>query len=140
MCYQVVKPLLQERTRRKIDVLSGSGQDELLKVIYLKMNFLFLTTNPNMCPIILNPMVFLQMMDHSSLPHFCQKTSGSSNHLHVYAENCYSLDHPFHQQLYAYIKQQALMLEPVKPMKHGSVHVTLPEDADGVIAKTLESE
>ncbi|XP_073048029.1 SEC14 cytosolic factor-like [Primulina eburnea] len=111
-CWKVVKPLLQERTRRKIDVLSGSGQDELLKI-----------------------------MDYSSLPHFCQKTSGSSNHLDAYSENCYSLDHPFHQLLYAYIKQQALILEPAKPIKHGSVHVTLPEDADeGVIAKTLESE
>ena len=29
---QVVKPLLQERTRKKIQVLSGSGRDELLKV------------------------------------------------------------------------------------------------------------
>ncbi|XP_075523063.1 SEC14 cytosolic factor-like isoform X2 [Primulina tabacum] len=110
-CWKVVKPLLQERTRRKIEVLSGSGQGELLK-----------------------------MMDYSSLPHLCQKTSGSSYHLEVDAENCYSLEHPFHQQLYAYIKQQALMLEPIKPIKHGSVHVTLPEDADGVIAKTLESE
>ncbi|KZV51247.1 hypothetical protein F511_05904 [Dorcoceras hygrometricum] len=111
-CWKVVKPLLQERTRTKIDVLSGCGQDELLKI-----------------------------MDYSSLPHFCRKTSGSSNHLDAYADNCYSLDHPFHQQLYSYIKQQALMLEPVKPIKHGSMHVTLPEDAgEEVIAKTLESE
>lgn len=29
---QVVKPLLQERTRRKIQVLQGCGRDELLKV------------------------------------------------------------------------------------------------------------
>jgi hypothetical protein len=27
-----VKPLLQERTKKKIQVLSGSGRDELLKV------------------------------------------------------------------------------------------------------------
>lgn len=29
---QVVKPLLQERTKRKIQVLQGNGRDELLKV------------------------------------------------------------------------------------------------------------
>jgi len=29
---QVVKPLLQERTRKKVHVLSGCGRDELLKV------------------------------------------------------------------------------------------------------------
>lgn len=29
---QVVKPLLQERTRKKIQVLQGCGRDELLKV------------------------------------------------------------------------------------------------------------
>lgn len=30
--WQTVKPLLQERTKRKIQVLQGSGKDELLKV------------------------------------------------------------------------------------------------------------
>lgn len=30
--WQVVKPLLQERTRKKVQVLQGSGRDELLKV------------------------------------------------------------------------------------------------------------
>ena len=35
---QVVKPLLQERTRKKVHVLSGCGRDELLKVcIYVHM-------------------------------------------------------------------------------------------------------
>ncbi|KAL3850968.1 hypothetical protein ACJIZ3_012850 [Penstemon smallii] len=112
-CWKVVKPLLQERTRRKINVLSGCGQEDLLKV-----------------------------MDYSSLPHFCRKkTSGSSKHLDSYVENCFSLDHPFHQQLYNHIKQQALVHVPIDPIKQGSVHVTLPEDADEeVIAKTLESE
>ena len=33
-CLQVVKPLLQERTRRKIQVLQGCGKDELLKVSF----------------------------------------------------------------------------------------------------------
>lgn len=30
--WQVVRPLLQERTRNKVQVLPGSGKDELLKV------------------------------------------------------------------------------------------------------------
>jgi hypothetical protein len=29
---QVVKPLLQERTRKKVKVLSGNGREELLQV------------------------------------------------------------------------------------------------------------
>ncbi|KAI3466486.1 hypothetical protein Pfo_023149 [Paulownia fortunei] len=112
-CWKVVKPLLQERTRRKIDVLSGCGQDELLKI-----------------------------MDYASVPHFCRKrSSGSSKYLDSCIENCFSLDHPSHQQLYNYIKQQSLVCQHVEPIKQGSVHVTLPEDADEEdIAKTLESE
>ncbi|KAL6538490.1 hypothetical protein OROGR_012478 [Orobanche gracilis] len=31
-CWKVVRPLLQERTRKKVQVLSGSGRDEFLKV------------------------------------------------------------------------------------------------------------
>ncbi|KAG8365329.1 hypothetical protein BUALT_Bualt18G0093400 [Buddleja alternifolia] len=112
-CWKVVKPLLQERTRTKINVLSGCGQDDLLKI-----------------------------MDYSSLPHFCHKrSSGSSNNLNYSVENCFSLDHSFHQQLYNYIKQQFLVRMPVEPAKQGSVHVTLPQDADEEdIAKALESE
>ncbi|KAJ9690018.1 hypothetical protein PVL29_012601 [Vitis rotundifolia] len=34
-CWKVVKPLLQERTRKKIQVLPGCGRDELLKVTLL---------------------------------------------------------------------------------------------------------
>ncbi|XP_073307325.1 phosphatidylinositol/phosphatidylcholine transfer protein SFH2-like isoform X1 [Primulina huaijiensis] len=109
-CWKIVKPLLHERTQRKINVLSGCGQEELLKI-----------------------------MDYSSLPHFCRKrSSGSSNYS---SDNCYSLDHPFHQLLYNYINQQAVIREPGRPIKHGSVHVTVPENADDEdIAKTLESE
>ncbi|XP_051135666.1 phosphatidylinositol/phosphatidylcholine transfer protein SFH2-like [Andrographis paniculata] len=112
-CWKVVKPLLHERTRRKIDVLSGCGQDDLLKI-----------------------------MDYSSLPHFCRRrSSGSSKNTDNGAENCFSLDHPFHQQLYSYVKQQFLVRLPVEPLKQGSVHVTLPEGADEEdIAKILESE
>uniref|UniRef100_A0A2N9GRA3 CRAL/TRIO N-terminal domain-containing protein n=1 Tax=Fagus sylvatica TaxID=28930 RepID=A0A2N9GRA3_FAGSY len=111
---KVVKPLLQERTRKKVQVLPGCGRDELLKI-----------------------------MDYASLPHFCRiEGSGSSRHAENGYENCYSLDHPFHQQLYNYIKQQSLICQPVAPIKHGSFHVDLPEPAaEGTeIAKTIESE
>ncbi|PIN01218.1 Phosphatidylinositol transfer protein SEC14 [Handroanthus impetiginosus] len=112
-CWKVVKPLLQERTRMKVQVLSGCGQDDLLKI-----------------------------MDYSSLPHFCRKrSSGSSKDLNNNSDNCFSLDHPFHQQLYNYIKQQSLVRQQAEPQKQGSVHVTLPEDANEEdIAKILESE
>lgn len=82
-------------------------------------------------------------MDYASLPHFCRiEGSGSSRHAENGYENCYSLDHPFHQQLYNYIKQQSLICQPVAPIKHGSFHVDLPEPAaEGTeIAKTIESE
>eukprot|EP00258_Populus_trichocarpa_P042324 XP_024458343.1 phosphatidylinositol/phosphatidylcholine transfer protein SFH9 isoform X2 [Populus trichocarpa] len=111
---KVVKPLLQERTRKKVQVLSGNGRDELLKI-----------------------------MDAASLPHFCKREgSGSSRHSEYANENCFSLDHPFHQQLYNYIKQQSLVSEPTQPIKQGSVHVDLPEPAaEGTeIVKTIESE
>ncbi|XP_044462722.1 phosphatidylinositol/phosphatidylcholine transfer protein SFH9 isoform X2 [Mangifera indica] len=112
-CWKVVKPLLQERTRRKVQVLSGSGRDELLKI-----------------------------MDFESLPHFC-KREGSGSSRHSQNISCFSLDHPFHQQLYNYIKQQSLIGKAVEPVKQGSFHVKLPElaDAEGAeIAKTIESE
>nr|KYP52129.1 SEC14 cytosolic factor [Cajanus cajan] len=112
-CWKVVKPLLQERTRRKVQVLPGCGRDELLKI-----------------------------MDYSSLPHFCKREgSGSSRHSESGSENCYSLDHPFHQKLYNYIKQQARLREPVEPIKQGSFHVDFlePPDEEDEIAKTIES-
>lgn len=82
-------------------------------------------------------------MDYPSLPHFCRKEgSGSSTHLEGGSENVYSLDHPFHQQLYDYVKQQARLREDVAPIKQGSFHVVFPEpqDVDTRIAKTIESE
>ncbi|XP_042520860.1 phosphatidylinositol/phosphatidylcholine transfer protein SFH9-like isoform X2 [Macadamia integrifolia] len=112
-CWKVVKPLLQERTRRKIQVLQGCGRDELLKI-----------------------------MDHASLPHFCKREGlGSSRHSNG-THDCFSLDHAFHQELYNYIKQQSLSLESVAPIKQCSFHVDLPEpDPAGTkIAHTIESE
>lgn len=80
-------------------------------------------------------------MDIASLPHFCRK-DGSGSSSNSENENCFSLDHPFHQQLYNYIKQQSLVTEPAQPIKQGSFHVDLPESAaeETEIAKSLESE
>ncbi|CAI0374495.1 unnamed protein product [Linum tenue] len=109
-CWKVVKPLLQERTRKKVQVLNGNGRDELLKI-----------------------------MDISSLPHFCKREgSGSSkNNSEKSSESCYSLDHPFHQQLYNYTKEQAANNAPTGPIKQGSFHVRVPEPEAEV--KTIES-
>lgn len=113
-CWKVVRPLLRERTRKKIQVLSGSGRDELLKI-----------------------------MDYESLPHFCRKEgSGSSkNSRNGTVTNCFSLDHPFHEKLYKYIKEQAA-LELVAPVKDGSVQVDYPEPdlQDVKVAQTIECE
>ncbi|KAG8386008.1 hypothetical protein BUALT_Bualt03G0104400 [Buddleja alternifolia] len=113
-CWKVVRPLLQERTRKKVQVLSGSGRDELLKI-----------------------------MDYESLPHFCRgEGSGSSrNSRNGSVSNCFSLDHPFHQQLYNYVKEQAALVQPAAPVRHGSFHVDFPEpDSEDVkIAQTIES-
>ncbi|KAF5950404.1 hypothetical protein HYC85_012397 [Camellia sinensis] len=112
-CWKVVRPLLQERTRKKVQVLPGCGRDELLKI-----------------------------MDYESLPHFCKREgSGSSRHSrNGTMDNCFSLDHPFHEQLYIYVKQRAVVREA--PIKQGSFHVDFPEPnpEDAKIAETIESE
>ncbi|XP_065021934.1 phosphatidylinositol/phosphatidylcholine transfer protein SFH1-like isoform X1 [Musa acuminata AAA Group] len=113
-CWKVVKPLLQERTRRKIQILQGCGRDELLKI-----------------------------MDYDSLPHFCRRESnGSSRISSAGADDCYSLDHPFHQQLYNYIKQQALIQEYATLRKQGRFNIEVPiADTEGTkVVKKLESE
>ncbi|XP_004498146.1 SEC14 cytosolic factor [Cicer arietinum] len=117
-CWKVVRPLLQERTRRKIQVLQGCGKDELLKV-----------------------------MDYASLPHFCKKQDSKSSRHNTSAgvnttENCFSFNHVFHQQLYNYIKQQANFVESISPMRQGSFYVDIPEPDpdDAKIAKTIEVE
>ncbi|CAN6217077.1 unnamed protein product [Urochloa humidicola] len=110
---KVVKPLLQERTKKKIQVLYGSGRDELLKV-----------------------------MDYESLPHFCKREGSGSSSDSLDGVDCYSYDHPFHQQLYNYVKQQSLKLNSVGPIKQGSLHVDLPSPGleEVKIAETIESE
>ncbi|KAH1197176.1 SEC14 cytosolic factor [Glycine max] len=92
-CWKVVKPLLQERTRRKIQVLQGCGKEELLRV-----------------------------MDYASLPHFCRKedSKSSKHHASGNSENCFSFNHAFHQQLYNHIKQQAIIMESISPIRQGS--------------------
>ncbi|OVA19757.1 CRAL-TRIO domain [Macleaya cordata] len=113
-CWKVVKPLLQERTRRKIQVLQGCGRDELLKI-----------------------------MDLASLPHFCRKEgSGSSRQSSNGNGDCFSLDHAFHQELYNYTKKQSRNVESSAPLKQGSFHVDFPEpDVERTkIAETIESE
>ncbi|CAL1353883.1 unnamed protein product [Linum trigynum] len=119
-CWKVVKPLLQERTKKKIQVLQGSGKEELLKI-----------------------------MDVNSLPHFCKQRGSGSSRVVAAANgtttttNCYSLDHAFHQQLYNYVKQQAEQEESYsRLLKQGSVHVNFPApDPEGaMIATRIESE
>ncbi|KAJ1410816.1 CRAL-TRIO lipid binding domain [Sesbania bispinosa] len=114
-CWKVVKPLLQERTRRKVQVLKGCGMEELLKV-----------------------------MDYASLPHFCRKEDSRlpRDYAAVNTENCFSFDHVFHKQLYSYINQQAIFMESISPISEGSFYVDLPEPDpdDAKIAKTIETE
>lgn len=83
-------------------------------------------------------------MDYAALPHFCRKKgSGSSRHSeNGLVDNCFSLDHAFHQELYNYVNLQAESLETVAPIKEGSFHVKLPEPdpEDAEIARTIETE
>eukprot|EP00262_Sarcandra_glabra_P016016 TRINITY_DN506_c0_g5_i1.p1 TRINITY_DN506_c0_g5~~TRINITY_DN506_c0_g5_i1.p1 ORF type:complete len:327 (+),score=36.22 TRINITY_DN506_c0_g5_i1:149-1129(+) len=113
-CWKAVKNLLQERTRRKVQVLQGSGRDELLKI-----------------------------MDYSSLPHFCMREgSGSSQSCRNATSDCFSLDHPFHLRHYNYMKQQASFITPTMPISQGSFHVDLPTPDPGgsIIAQKIEAE
>lgn len=82
-------------------------------------------------------------MDYASLPHFCRREgSGSSRYSSSASDDCYSLDHPFHQQLYTYTMRQAQSKDTEVLPKHGSFHVDVPEpDREGTeIVKTIESE
>lgn len=86
----------------------------------------------------------MQIMDYASLPHFCKKEgSGSSRHSSIgVGDNCFSLDHSFHQELYNYVKRQAEAMESIAPIKEGSFHVKFPEPdpKDAKIARTIETE
>lgn len=82
-------------------------------------------------------------MDYSALPHFCRKEGSRSSRRggNTY-EDCYSLDHPFHQQLYNYMKTRSGNSEPTRPLKQGSVHVEMPlaGPKKAEFCKALESE
>ena len=79
-------------------------------------------------------------MDYSSLPHFCRREgSGSSKHSSTDVDNCFSLDHPFHKELYDHIKEQASCRELIKM---GSLHVSIPEPDpdDAKIVEVIQAE
>ncbi|KAE8125232.1 hypothetical protein FH972_020065 [Carpinus fangiana] len=76
-------------------------------------------------------------MDYASLPHFYRKEcSGSSRHAGDGYEKLLFLRPSISST--ALQLQQALMHEPVEPIKQGSFHVDVLEGMR--IAKTLESE
>lgn len=91
MCWKTVKPLLQDRTRKKMQVLSGSGKTDLLKV-----------------------------MDESVLPHFVRlapvsglgsvkdlaELDATTARLGNGGVDCCSSTHPFHVEMQAFIEEQ----------------------------------
>jgi hypothetical protein len=83
-------------------------------------------------------MLSLQVMDYATLPHFCKRQGSSSDSFD--GVDCYSYDHPFQQQLYNYMKQQAVKMDVV--VKQDSFHVDMPtpELEEVKIAETIESE
>lgn len=75
----------------------------------------------------LSSFTYLQIMDYSSLPHFCRReNNGKSRVSSTGVDDCYSLDHTFHQQLCNYIKQQAKSRGHLLLPKQGSLHVDVP--------------
>ena len=84
----------------------------------------------------------MQIMDYESLPQFCRKEGSGSSRGNGKVSDCFSLDHPFHQQLYNYVKEQAARVGLTTPVRHGSFHVDCPEPdpADVKIAETIECE
>lgn len=85
-----------------------------------------------------------QIMDYASLPHFCKREGSAklSRHSSPDIDDCFSLDHPFHQELYNYVKQQSQNKALKIPIKLGSFHVDVPDpDPEGtMIVQTIESE
>lgn len=141
---QAVKPLLHERTRKKVQVLQGSGGDELLKVVknLIRLNkhgLSLVSFSVKIYILLVDPS---QIMDQASLPHFCRRENSRSSHNSSRVSDCFSLDHPFHQQLYSYVKQQQSQIHHYKvPTKQGSYHFSMPNaDSDGaIIVETIKS-
>lgn len=87
----------------------------------------------------------VQIMDYASLPHFCRKENSRSSRHHAAetnTDNCFSFNHVFHQQLYNFIKKQAMIMQSISPVRQGSFYVDIPEPDpdDAKIAKTIEAE
>ncbi|KAE8733519.1 Detected protein of confused Function [Hibiscus syriacus] len=147
-----------KKGQRKIQVLQGCGRDELLNTGNRETGCRCWDLNPKLAECTscwwlyeqtepsfgFSFTLALVIMNYSSLPHFCRKEgSGSSrNSSNGTVDNCFSLDHTYHQQLYDYIKQQATLVETGRPIKQGSVHVDFPEPdpEDAKIANTIKSE
>ncbi|KAH7372515.1 hypothetical protein KP509_17G007900 [Ceratopteris richardii] len=105
-CWKVVKPLLHDRTKRKIRVLPGSGKEELLKI-----------------------------MDEDTLPHFCRT---DSKHKDRPTETCFSPSHPFHMELWSYIKEQSCMSKCMAPSLQKSFHITVSQPREEI--QTIEEQ
>lgn len=80
----------------------------------------------------------MQIMDDSSLPHFCRR-EGSGSSKNSSSDDCFSLGHPFHQELYHFIEEKALNQELIK---QGSLHVNIPDQdpEDAKIVEVIEAE
>ncbi|MCO5605307.1 hypothetical protein L7F22_059489 [Adiantum nelumboides] len=111
-CWKVVKPLLHERTKRKVRVLQGSGREELLKV-----------------------------MDADVLPHFCRHNSKRTHLQDTKEVDCFSPSHAFHVEVWSYIKQQSYVSKCVGPSPQKSFHVEVPQPKEEVqtIEEELQS-
>eukprot|EP00245_Coleochaete_scutata_P017406 TRINITY_DN8516_c0_g1_i1.p1 TRINITY_DN8516_c0_g1~~TRINITY_DN8516_c0_g1_i1.p1 ORF type:complete len:351 (+),score=71.54 TRINITY_DN8516_c0_g1_i1:194-1246(+) len=117
-CWKTVKPLLQERTKLKVRVLSGNGREELL-----------------------------QTMDESALPEFCRGPSkneeGSSSGFNTSrlpaamandpSCSCSPL-HPFHKKMREYmLQQQAARGESISRTGSANYANELVESADMLV-------
>ncbi|BBN20181.1 phosphatidylinositol/phosphatidylcholine transfer protein [Marchantia polymorpha subsp. ruderalis] len=96
-CWKAVKPLLQERTKKKVQVLKGCGREELLEV-----------------------------MDLSAIPLFARGNGTKDVNGSMGTLDCFSPNHKFHVDLWNYMKDQAEALAAVSARPQGSVHVTVP--------------
>ncbi|CAM6036712.1 unnamed protein product [Sphagnum compactum] len=102
-CWKAVKPMLQERTKQKVQVLKGNGREELL-----------------------------QVMDYDTLPMFSKIGSreGSSQSLTDYGDptsNVFSPEHKFHAELYHCISENYSLSRQANGISlEGSMHIHVP--------------
>jgi hypothetical protein len=151
-CWKAVKPMLQERTKRKVQVLKGNGREELLQVISCRSQRACLSSPiiklVYMGTIELKPVAFsfwldfslgglvvlelLQFMDYDSLPMFSKigAREGSSNSLMDYGDptsNVFSPEHQFHVEVYRHIKENSCSLSRANRLNsEGSMHIQVP--------------